>query len=305
VVKPELSVLHLIQQASRLLGHEVTAWQEAAAGADHLVVFARTDAGREVVLKAGLEANVDAFVLRRLAGRDVPTPRLLAEAPIDGGVEPYWLAVMTRAEGTLLAEVPEAGRYLPGLMSAVHELHRVTAARGAGPVLEVERGAGRTWKDYLLGILTGAHPEFRWAEEAESPWVDATALGQSLDAMVLGIEALPDPPVLTLLHGDLNPYNVFVQDGQISGLIDWSYTRYGDPLFDFARVRMNPLVRSNPAATTAYFELLDLNREERAREQTYYLFNLLEYVNWYVQDHRPDGVRDHLTLLGKAALAAR
>jgi hypothetical protein len=68
---------------------------------------------------------------------------------------------------------------------------------------------------------------------------------------------------------------------------------------------MNPFVRSDPTASAAYFEALDLNPEERAREQTYYLFNLLEYVNWYVQDHRPDGVRNHLTLLGQAALAAR
>jgi aminoglycoside phosphotransferase (APT) family kinase protein len=111
------------------------------------------------------------------------------------------------------------------------------------------------------------------------------------------VNGVPDPPRLSLLHGDLNPYNVFVGNGQITGIIDWSYARFGDELFDYARLRMNPFIRASPEATAAYHALLTLSPAEQAREETYYLVNLIEYVNWYVLDERPEGVRELMGIL--------
>jgi hypothetical protein len=64
--------------------------------------------------------------------------------------------------------------------------------------------------------------------------------------------------------------------------------------------RMNPYVRSNPAAMRAYFDLLDLDEEERRRERCYFLFNLVEYVNWYYLDSAFDRVHEHLALFESA-----
>jgi aminoglycoside phosphotransferase (APT) family kinase protein len=38
-----------------------------------------------------------------------------------------------------------------------------------------------------------------------------------------------------LLHCDFHPLNVLVNDGKISGVIDWTNAAYGDPRFDVAR----------------------------------------------------------------------
>lgn len=284
-----------------MLGQRFLEWHEASAGADHLVVFATTESGREVVLKAGLEANVDAFILRLLEGYTVPIPRLLAVAPIDG-VEPYWLTVMTPAKGALLSESHEMSRFLPQLVSAVQKVHGIATTKGAGPVLSVEEGTRLSWKDYLLGILQGKDPEFDWNEIAQHPEIDANGLHWAINGLIQRVESLPDLPRTFLLHGDLNPYNVFVQDDHISGIIDWSYARYGDPLFDFARLRMNPFIGEDQEATSAYFNLLGLSADEQIQEQTYYLFNLLEYINWSIQDHDTKRARKHLALLGGVIL---
>jgi aminoglycoside phosphotransferase (APT) family kinase protein len=43
------------------------------------------------------------------------------------------------------------------------------------------------------------------------------------------------PPVLqTLIHGDFTLDNVLVQDGQVTGIIDWSKGALGDPRYDLA-----------------------------------------------------------------------
>lgn len=302
-MKPQVPLHSLLELASQVLGDRLFQWREASAGADHLVVLATTESGQEVVLKAGLEANVDAFILRLLDGSAVPVPKLLAEAPIDG-VEPYWLTIMTPAEGVLLSEILNMSRYLPQLISAVHNVHRTTTTKGAGLVLSVEGGAELSWKGYLLGILQGKNPEFDWKQIGQHPEVDASKLSRAISGVIRQVDALPDLQVMSLLHGDLNPYNVFVQDNHVSGIIDWSYARYGDPLFDFARLRMNPFIDEDPRATVLYFKLLDLGVEERIREQTYYLFNLLEYVNWSIQDHNTQRALHHLTLIEQVFLGS-
>jgi hygromycin-B 4-O-kinase len=281
-MRPELDVDALLRQAAGVLGQSFQDWHQPDAGADHVVLLVTTALGERLVIKAGAEAEVDAFVLTRLAGRGVNVPTLVAQAPLADHPDAGSLIVMTAVDGVLLADVDQhAELYLRPLIDDMRKVHAVTTTAGAGPVLAVERGARLSWRDYLMTVLTGHDPEFRWAEIARHPEVDGGLLSRALDAAVTRARELVFPTTLSLLHGDLNPYNVFVRDGEITGIIDWSYARYGDPLFDFARLRMNPFVRANPAAVQEYRAYLNLSAEEATREAFYYLVNLLEYVNWY------------------------
>jgi aminoglycoside phosphotransferase (APT) family kinase protein len=206
--------------------------------------------------------------------------------------------VMTAVEGTLLAHVDQhAERYLRPLIDQMRKVHALTTTAGAGPVLAVERGQGQSWRDYLVRMLTGQDPEFQWSEIARHPDVDDGLLTAALDTTVGRAQDLVFPPTLSLLHGDLNPYNVFVRDSEIAGIIDWSYARYGDPLFDFARLRMNPFVCTNPLAMQEYSALLNLSLEEARREAFYYVVNLLEYVNWYFLYGELPRVQEQLSLI--------
>lgn len=115
-----------------------------------MVVLVTTAVGERLVIKAGTEADVDAFVLARLADRGVHVPALIAQAPLQHNPEAGSLIVMTAVDGTLLADVdghPE--RYLGPLIDQMRNVHTVTTTAGAGPVLAVERGEGQSWRDYL------------------------------------------------------------------------------------------------------------------------------------------------------------
>ncbi len=297
-MRPGINVDALLQQVAAELGQSLHDWHHPDAGADHVVILFTTDAGERLVIKAGAEADVDAFVLTLLAGRDVRVPHLITQATLQHNPEAGSLIVMTAADGILLADIDDhPERYLRPLVEQMQNVHAVTTTAGAGPVLAVERGVRQSWRDYLVRMLTGQDPEFRWSEIAHYPGVDGELLRAALDAAVVRAQELNFPSPLSLLHGDLNPYNVFVRENQITGIIDWSYARYGDPLFDFARLRMNPFVRRKSAAMDEYRAALNLSPDESKREAFYYAVNLLEYVNWYFLYGELARVAEQLSLI--------
>lgn len=298
-MRPRIPLDAVLAQASALCGQALSDGREA--GADHLIVFATAADGGRVVVKVGEDAHTDAYVLDLLRGRRVRVPRLLAQGEVRADGRAYPAVVMTRVAGEPLAASTAAGFYLPAIVGQVRRTQRVATAQGAGPALRVARGAGAptTWKAYLLAILAGADPEFDWDGLCAHPLIDTAVLGRALAVVGARVAALPEPESYRLLHGDLNPHNILVAGGALAGIVDWSYTRYGDPLFDFARLRMNPFVRRDAAATAAYFALLRLVPAAREREETYYRFNLLEYVNWYAQSRDDAKVREHLALLDR------
>jgi hypothetical protein len=297
-MRPQLNLEDLLQQASALLGQPFRDWRKPDAGADHVVALVTTVSGERLVIKAGSEADVDAFVLNLLTGLGIKVPTLIAQTPLFGNAHAGTLIVMTEAVGTLLAEADRhPSHYLRPLIEEMQRVHAVTTGLGAGPVLAVERGSRSSWQEYLTSVLTGADPEFRWSEIARHPSVDEQLLVTALATLAEQAQSLTSPPTLNLLHGDLNPYNIFVQNGEITSIIDWSYARYGDPLFDFARLRMNPFIRSNASAVEEYRTILNLNAEEQEREAFYYRFNLLEYVNWYFLQGEWGQVQEQFALI--------
>lgn len=302
-MKPQIAIDIVLRQASALLGEQLRDGQAAEMGADHLVVFAATPTRGSVVIKVGEDAETDAYVLDQL--RDVPVriPRPLARGTIAVGRQRFPCAVMTRIVGVDLATVPDQVRYLPELVEQMRLVHRVTVEGTPGTVRDVLQGnAPTSWKAYLRDILSGDNIEFDWERLYADPLVDAGVLQRAVATLLDELDTVPEPGRYHLLHGDLNPYNVLVDGDRLTGIIDWSYARYGDPLFDFARLRMNPFIRAVPEATDAYFGYLGLSVEERAREDFYFRFNLTEYVNWYVQSNAVERVRDHIALLGASVL---
>jgi aminoglycoside phosphotransferase (APT) family kinase protein len=281
-----------------LLGQAVISWKIAPHGADHLILLVTMNDGNRVVVKAGAEAHVDAIVIKWLRGIDVKVPALIARSEIEADGTVFPIAVMSHIDGSLLADASRPTvDYLPSLIEQVQRVHRIITNVGAGPVTTHPNSEIRTWKTYLLDVLSGDDPEFVWESIAQDTRFDCETLKRGMETIAQRVWQLPEPERLSLLHGDLNPYNIFVDQHEVTGIIDWSYARFGDPLFDFARLRMNPFVRSHPHTEQDYFALLALNPSERRREQTYYLFNLIEYLNWYYLDGEFERVHEHLRLI--------
>ena len=299
-MKPNLDTQYLIYRTTDVVGQPAATWQVAPHGADHIVLLVTLQDGRRVVAKAGAEAAVDAYVLDRLQTVQAKVPTILGHVPLTHDERTDSLLIMSAIDSPLLADVPgPLSRYLPSLVTELQRVHRITTTIGAGPVLEVINGSPQTWRDYLRRVLTGENAEFHWSTIQRDARLDSTTLKAGIEWLARQVTHLAEPESLNLLHGDLNPYNIFVDDHNVVAIIDWSYARFGDPLFDFARLRMNPFIRTDPLTVKQYFDLLQLAPLEQEREHIYYVFNLLEYVNWYYQDHELGRVKEQLTLIAQ------
>ncbi|MEI8408807.1 MULTISPECIES: phosphotransferase family protein [unclassified Kribbella] len=191
----------------------------------------RTVAGSTVYLKSGdtVEAEARACSVARAVG--VPAPQILA-------VHPTYL---------ICAEVPgspsSADAVLTELGRGLRRLHEI-------------RGNDGNWADRLLGlidrldILADIIPAdlVRRLHAVVPPFVDTVADVQ---------------PVL--LHGDLHPRHLYAVGNNLTGVIDWGDTMYGDPLFDIARFSM-----SGDAATRAFLTGYNLTTTNLAQTLSMY-----------------------------------
>jgi len=145
--------------------------------------------------------------------------------------------------------------------------------------------------------LTGENPEFDWKKVLSFKNINSELVEKALVQAKEKVLALPDNTELCLIHTDINGANIFVKDGHLEGIIDWSDAKFGDPLFDLARFRMNIRNRMDKNTLCAYYEAIRLSGDELSREKIYYLINVLEYINWYVEYGWEDMVLLQMDLL--------
>lgn len=73
--------------------------------------------------------------------------------------------------------------------------------------------------DRRLEELCDAAGEYSW-------------LGEGIDWLVA--HRPPEPEQLSVCHGDFHPLNILVEDGQVTGVLDWAGFRIADPVLDVA-----------------------------------------------------------------------
>ncbi|MFC1421074.1 phosphotransferase family protein [Streptacidiphilus cavernicola] len=169
-------------------------------------VFLKVDTDR-----ARIEVEVAAMALV-----PVPTPRVLWHRPP--------VLAISAVPGTALGRLGEASTASPAAWAAagaaVRKLHDAPLppwpARGSGPgelAAELDR-------ECELLVRSGVLP------------ADLVARNRQVAEAVIR----PWTPVFT--HGDLQITHVFVEDDEVTGIIDWSEAGPGDALFDLATLTL-------------------------------------------------------------------
>lgn len=177
--------------------------------------------------------GMEPAALRNLAHTDVPVPALLARGelmPLDEDWKwPY--AVIERLPGRMLdaiwPELPHEQKmgYAFQVGDMLRKLHKVV------PSSEVSRTFQTNWPRGFVDFLARQHQ-----------LVSAKA---ELAVVPLYEEILRLNPANygggwpCLLHADLDGAHLLVQNGQITGVIDFGDAKLGDPLYDFVTVHVS------------------------------------------------------------------
>ncbi|MBO0867198.1 MAG: aminoglycoside phosphotransferase family protein [Micromonosporaceae bacterium] len=156
----------------------------------------------------------EAAALGLLASTEVPAPRLLAEAVVDG----VPVLLITRLAGDLPGHPEDVDGLLSGLARALATLHAVPVP-DESPLIRY-----RPYHDSRDGPR---HPP-QWTER-----------GQLWRRLLERLES-PAPAAPTrLIHRDFHPGQTLWRAGRITGVVDWTTACRGPAGIDLAHVRVN------------------------------------------------------------------
>lgn len=190
--------------------------------------------GRDLVVR--FSATDDDFLKDQrahdLARGRLPIPRLIEVGEAPGG----YYAISERAGGTFLEERDAASMQavLPSLLTTLDLVRDIdiTTTHGFGMWQGSDgRAPYSTWREALLRVASSpriAGWQVALRESAESQ--------RTFDLAFARLERLVDacPDVRHLVHSDMLNFNVLVQHHEITAMLDWGSSMYGDFVWDLA-----------------------------------------------------------------------
>jgi len=166
-------------------------------------------------------ARFEATVHRTVAMLGYPCPPVLLVGEADDGLGGAFL-VMPRVPGRAMLDAlwgPGLVR-LPDLLARLHlrlhtldpdPLRRALSTAGFDPTrMTVQRDLDTAASDVDRAQLHGLRPILDW----------------------LIVNRPPERAGQVICHGDFHPFNILVETGQPSGVIDWVNLRFADPAYD-------------------------------------------------------------------------
>ncbi len=275
--------IHLITHLESLLGQSIVDSSTPPQGMGSHVFFVKTETGKEYAVKYGVDAGKDVPALKLIKDKDlkIPVPNLIAYFEFDS----VPVVILEKIDFPLLEKVPveRLSEYIPSMVNCLRSLHELKSPK---PGRVAEQNFSISWKSMIKSIFDGS--QFDWKEVSERSGVDGILILKSVENILAKIESinLPDNN-FSLLHTDFNQRNLFVDlsSNKITGVIDWEDAMYGDPIFDFARVRMFIWhFGLSENVVKDYYDLMDYTSDERAREDFYWLVRVIQYLAWYSED---------------------
>lgn len=209
--------------------------------------------------------RAEASTLAALQATDIKVPGLLGYSTVQRAM----LTDMVPGEARfdLLKTEPERRQVAHDFMRQLGQLHSLDAGSlpldGFAPL-----AAPSTYIRARLAALAAKH-----AQATEDPLL-VFALRWLNDHIPL------DPPRTVLVHGDAGPANFLYADGQVTALLDWEMTHFGDPMEDLAWIAIRDLFQPFaplPGCFAAYQEASGIAVDlERVRyHRVYNLINLV------------------------------
>lgn len=275
----------IITKVNELLNIKVVDTKRLPQGMDSDVFLVIDKNENEYAIKYGTGADMDvlAYNLFKANSVKVPTPKMFGNFVMNN--KP--VIVLERIKFPLLETVPinKMYRYILSMVENLKEIHKIKSDK-AGYLSDQNKDL--VWKDVFLSKFSGSDTSLNWSEISKRKGLNEKLILDSIGKMleITNLVNFIDKPY-SFLHTDFNQRNLFINPNSenITGIIDWGEAMFGDPIYDFARIRMY-LWHFNlgDEAVDKYYKLLSYKPNERRLENLYWLSRVIEYLAYYSEE---------------------
>ncbi|HEU0080513.1 MAG TPA: aminoglycoside phosphotransferase family protein [Candidatus Paceibacterota bacterium] len=199
--------------------------------------FAFDSGGKNYILRVnrhnqrGFEK--DRYAHEHFASVTVPIPKIHEI----GKIGDNFYALSERAPGETLLNLVKGDveSCLQSFLSVLDELHSrdVSLARGYGLLDERGIGESSSWNEAVLSI-----EKQDWGKRFEETFMEKSLYESLLGKLKELVVYCPEHR--SLVHGDYSFDNVLSDGSNVTGVIDWAQSMYGDFLYDIAWVSFWP-----------------------------------------------------------------
>lgn len=274
----------LILQLEDHLRIKIQDTQTPLQGMDSTVFFIRDVNNQEYAIKYSEGSIVDtiAFKLLKDNGIDILVPKLFNSFQFEGKT----VLILEKINYPLLESlsVDQMYRYIPSMVKSLKKIHQVKSV-DAGSLTKINQNLN--WKKVMLSKFTGSS-NHNWSKIARRKGLETALILKSVEYIVKRIaETKFIDNAYSFLHTDFNQRNLFIdpKSDKIVSIIDWSESMFGDPIYDFARVRMFIWHFNLPESVLEdYHKLLTYTSEEKELENLYWLSMIIEYLVYYSEE---------------------
>jgi len=275
----------IIKKVEELLKINIIDSQVPPQGMDSEVFFVVDSSGKEYAIKHGRSVIGDVLAYKLLKENkiDIPVPKIFSNFTFENKT----VVILERINFPLLESIPagEIHRYIPSMIANLKKIHQIKSDRAG---FLNESGDKRSWKEIMLAKFNGKDIVLNWSKIAKRDGLDSELVLRSVENIIKKInETEFIEGSYSFLHTDFNQRNLFVNtdSSEITGIIDWGEAMFGDPIYDFARVRMYIWhFNLGNKALEDYYKLVSFTPEQKQLEELYWLSRIIEYLAYYSEE---------------------
>lgn len=179
----------------------------------------------------------DKYAFEHFGSEKLPIPEIIEIGKLN---ETQYFAVSTKAEGAVLDKMSEKDydQTIPFIFGTLDIIHSIDVQKQGKFGNWDANGAAHfnSWKEYLLEITTDRKREFK--RLCQESYLEKDVVDKLFQKL---IELMPYcPEELYLVHGDYGYSNTLSDGERITGVLDWTESKYGDFLYDVAWLSLWP-----------------------------------------------------------------
>lgn len=275
----------LINEIQKRLNIKIVNSSIPPQGMGSSVMFLRDEKGNEYAVKQSDENNNDANVLKilRQSNVDIAVPNLINSFTFEG----QSIVILEKISAPLLEsiEVSKMSPYIPSMIENLKKLHEIKSDV-AGYLNSDKKYT--YWKDFLLSNFNNDNSNLNWQEISKREGLDSKLILESIEKIinVVANTKFIDSDY-SLLHSDFNQRNLFVNPNtnELAAIIDWGEAMYGDPIYDFARIRMYIWhFDLGDEVIKKYYDLMQYSGGQKKLDTLYWLSRVIEYLAYYSEE---------------------